>query len=236
MWNINHKKLTLAFCLSFLGLNASAQVGDSRNDFAIGVSGGINLASVDFTPSIKQGSLFGKNVGITLRYTCEKYITAVCALQVECNYATQGWKEVEDESATYFAKTMDYVQVPFLAKLGWGRERKGMQGYILLGPQLGFLLSERQEQSGEWVTERTHTYQHSHNADNKFDYGITLAAGAEFSSKIGHIQLEARYYYGLHDFYDNSNKGYFGRSGNNAITLKASYLIDLFRTKNPTIK
>ena len=227
------KRFTLALALTTVSLSALAQVGDYRSELAFGVTGGVNMASVDFNPSLKEAKLMGQNVGVTVRYTCEKYITAICALQVECNYAQQGWKEVEDESSATFYKKMNYVQVPFLARLGWGRERKGAQGYILLGPQIGFLLSESQAFTGGWEQEtHTHTYQYGHDADNKFDYGIAVAAGCELSSpKIGHFQVEARYYYGLHDFYDNSSDGYFGRSGHGAITLKVGYLFDILKSK-----
>lgn len=237
MWNINIKRIALASCLAAVSWNASAQVGDYRNDLAFGVSAGMNMASVDFKPSMKLGTLMGKNVGVTLRYTCEKYITAICGIQLECNYATQGWKEIEEGSTASFSKTLNYVQVPFLAKLGWGREKNGAQGYILLGPQVGYLLSESQSINGDWNMNRTHTYQYNHSADNKLDYGITLAAGAELSmQKLGHFQLEARYYFGLRDFYDNSSRGYFARSGNSAITLKATYLFDILKTKNPNLR
>lgn len=238
MWNTDHsKRMALALCLSAASLGVSAQVGDYRNDLAFGVSAGLNMASADFKPSIKQGSLMGQNIGLTVRYTCEKYITAICGIQLECNYATQGWKEIEEGSTASFSKTLNYVQFPLLAKLGWGRERQGTQGYILLGPQLGLLLSESQSVDGDWNMNRTHTYQYTHDADNKLDYGITLAAGAELSMrKLGHFQLEARYYFGLHDFYDNSSRGYFARSGNSAITLKATYLFDITKTKNPNIQ
>jgi len=238
MWRIDMKRFTLVCSLAVLSLTAHAQVGDYRSEFAVGISGGINLTGVDFNPSLKEGKLMGKNAGIILRYTCEKYIKAICAIQVEVNYSQQGLKGEEDESSDYFSKTMSYVQVPFLARLAWGRERKGAQGYIVLGPQIGFLLSESQEHTGSWMEKsRTHTYQYSHNADRAFDYGITLGAGAEISTpKLGHFQIEARYFYGLHDFYDNSAKGYFGRSGHNAITVKIGYLIDLFKSKNPNIR
>lgn len=238
MWKTDMKRFALVCMMAALCLTASAQVGDYRSEFAIGFSGGINLTAVDFNPSLKEGKLMGKNAGIILRYTCEKYIKAICAIQLEVNYSQQGWKEVEDESSDYFSKTMNYVQIPALARLAWGRERKGAQGYIVLGPQMGFLLSESQEYTGSWMEkEHTHTHQYSHDADRSFDYGITLGAGMELSApKLGHFQIEARYYYGLHDFYDNSSKGYFGRSGHNAITVKVGYLIDLFKSKNPNIR
>ena len=55
---------------------ASAQVGELRNDFAIGVNGGYLLNRVSFNPTIKQSWKGGETFGITLRYTCEKYFSA----------------------------------------------------------------------------------------------------------------------------------------------------------------
>ena len=45
------------------------------------------------------------------------------------------------------------------------------------------------------------------------------------------MDLGGRYYYGLGDVYDNSKKGYFGRSANQAIMVKLTYLYDLVKTK-----
>lgn len=59
---------------------------------------------------------------------------------------------------------------------------------------------------------------------NKIDYGITAGLGAEFSSSIGHIMLEGRYYYGLGDIYGNSKKDVFSRSANGVIVAKMTYL------------
>ena len=85
MWKIDMKRFTLVCSLAILSLTAHAQVGDYRSEFAVGISGGINLTGVDFNPSLKEGKLMGKNAGIILRYTCEKYIKAICAIQVEVN-------------------------------------------------------------------------------------------------------------------------------------------------------
>ena len=47
--------------------------------------------------------------------------------------------------------------------------------------------------------------------------------------KIGHIQLEARYYYGLANIYGDSKKDYFGKSNNGTIYVKLAYLFDLLK-------
>ena len=61
----------------------------------------------------------------------------------------------------------------------------------------------------------------------RIDYGITAGAGLELSTKIGHFILEGRYYYGLGDFYNNAKKDVFGRSNNNTIAVKFTYLFDV---------
>ena len=62
-------------------------------------------------------------------------------------------------------------------------------------------------------------------------------AGIEFSlPKIGHILLDARYYFGLGNIYGNSKQDYFGKSNQQAIVIKMSYLFDIIKTKNSNIK
>ena len=73
--------------------------------------------------------------------------------------------------------------------------------------------------------------------ERKFDYGIALGAGIEFSHpKVGHFIVEGRYYYGLGDIYKNSKSDYFSRSNFGQIVIKATYLFDIIKTKNPKIK
>ena len=72
---------------------------------------------------------------------------------------------------------------------------------------------------------------------NKFDYGIAVGAGIEFSlPKMGHLMLEGRYYYGLGNIFKNSKSDYFGKSNYGQIVIKATYLFDIVRTRNPKIK
>lgn len=73
--------------------------------------------------------------------------------------------------------------------------------------------------------------------DRKFDYGIAVGAGIEFSHpKVGHFMLEGRYYYGLGNIFNSTKRDYFGRSNNNSIMIKLTYLFDVIRTKNDKIK
>ena len=64
--------------------------------------------------------------------------------------------------------------------------------------------------------------------EKKFDYGIAVGLGTEYSHpRIGHFLLEGRYYFGLGDIYGNSKRDYFGKSNLGNIVIKATYLFDI---------
>lgn len=209
-------------------LPASAQIGEQRHNFAVGVNGGINLNSVSFSPKVRQKNLMGINGGVTARYISEKYFSMICGAQIELNFSQHGWDEFyEDFPDLQYTRTMNYVEIPFLAHLAFGRDR-GLQFFIHAGPQIGFLISDSKTISGNWNDYKGITVeQHDKAIDNKFDYGITGGAGIELRTKAGNFLVEGRYYYGLSDFYNSTKKDYFSRSAHGVITAKITYLFDL---------
>ena len=215
-------------------LKANGQVGDRRTDFAIGGNAGMVLSSMSFQPSIKQNQLLGTTFGLAGRYISEKYFTCICGLQAELNYTTLGWKEnIEDSQDTYY-RTIPYIQLPILMQLGWGREEKGCKFLFEAGPQLGYALGYTEHKSDPFNMDHRPnnvTEQYGMDLNTKFDYGITAGLGLEYSHSGCHFILSARYYYGLGDIFDNSKKGYFGRSAHQTICAKIIFLYDLKRTK-----
>ena len=260
--NRNHQFLSmrrkLIILLLLCPLLVKAQVGDYRTDFAVGVNGGYMMSKVGFMPEVPQGFLGGLTGGLTFRYTCEKYFKSICAIVAEVNLAQTGWKEdivdvdrlpvyyTDDPdklNPLFYERKMTYVQIPLMARMGWGRERKGFQFFFQAGPQIGMFLSESTStnvvKGKPTQNARTSTIvaQDSMAVEKKFDYGIAAGLGLEFSHrKLGHFMIEGRYYYGLGDFYGNSKSDYFGRSNFGQIVIKATYLFDLVRTKNDKIK
>lgn len=257
------RKILILLCLVPLAMKA--QVGEYRTDFAVGVNGGYMMNKISFTPEVPQKMMGGLTGGITLRYTCEKYFSSICAITAEVNYAQMGWKEdildVNDEPvingatglAEEYSRRITYIQVPLLARLGWGRERRGLQAFFQIGPQLGYYLSESTNAnfdidhpnvndrvshvSGPDIGEYQFSNMYHMPVENKLDYGITGGAGIEYSHpKIGHILLEGRYYFGLGNIYGNTKQDYFGKSNHGTIIIKMSYLFDIIRTKNDKIK
>lgn len=244
--------------LALLPFTAEAQVGDYRTDLAIGGSAGYVMSNVGFVPDVPQGQLGGFTAGLTVRYTCEKYFSSVCSIVGEVNVTQTGWKEdildanndpvyyaddVNKESPLFYERKITYLQIPFMARLGWGRERKGLQAFFQVGPQIGVYLSEStktnvmlghgtaNQRASQVVAQDTLAVQ------NKFDYGIAAGGGVELSiPKLGHFILEGRYYYGLGNIFKNSKSDYFGKSNYGQIVIKATYLFDIVRTRNPKIK
>ncbi|MBQ8464300.1 MAG: PorT family protein [Prevotella sp.] len=242
--------LPFILLLSVLPIAAVAQVGEHRSELAVGFSGGYMLSQIGFTPEVNQSQHGGLTGGITVRYTSEKYFNSICAIVGELNYAQIGWKEkildADDQPivnsvtgvAEAYQRDMTYVQMPVFARLGWGRERRGVQFFVQAGPQVGLFLSESTQKNYD-RTERTLgvTAQDTMAVENRFDFGITAGLGLEFSHpKAGHFMLEGRYYYGLGDIYGNSKRDYFARSNFMNITVKLTYLFDISRTKNSKIK
>lgn len=193
---------------------------------------------VSFYPSINQKMCEGPTYGVTLRYTCEKYFKLVCSLQMELNYARLGWKEdivlrngqlsAETSTPETYRRDLHYVQLPLLARVGIGREYRGVMGYLVAGPQVGYLIKDEARHSEYWnpddrVNRRNQQYDLP--IQRRFDYGITGGLGMEISTSVGHFLMEGRYYFGLGNIFRESKKDPFGRSANGAIVGKVSYLL-----------
>ena len=151
------KILTISLLLVFMTLSSWAQIGDHRNELSIGVNGGYVMSNVGFTPSVTQKMHGGITGGFTVRYTCEKYFKSICAIVGEVNISQMGWTEeirtADDlpvinsvtKVAEEYERQLTYVQVPLMARLGWGRERKGFQAFFQLGPQVGMYLGDKKK-------------------------------------------------------------------------------------------
>lgn len=238
----------------FLGLictfNAVAQVGQHRNDFSIGFNGGYVLSSVSFSPSVPQKMHGDVTGGLSLRYVCEKYFNTVCSIYAEVNYASLGWRdkiqdvnnapvinEITGEAEAY-SRTINYIQVPIMAHLAWGKESRGVQFFINLGPQFGIYLNESTKMNFDFekrnriARSSSIVAQDTMTVEKKFDYGIAAGIGLEYTvPRVGHFLVEGRYYYGLGNIYGDSKRDYFGRSNFGNIILKMTYLFDITKTK-----
>lgn len=234
------------WAMLLVSLPVQAQVGELRNDWFVGVNGGVNMSSVGFTPTVPQGTLMSPSLGVTFRYTCEKYFSALCSFQGEVNFGQHGWKENilgadDQKTGEEYSRTVSYVQIPLIARLAWGKETRGMQFFINLGPQVGFAFLEKETAnfsfSGMTESDRVNGViaEYGKKLENKFDYGILGGIGAELGTGIGRFGIEGRYYFGLGNIFKNSKRDPFSKSNNSAIEIRVSYLTDfhhVFKKRN----
>ena len=227
------KRITAIVAALLVSVAAWAQIEEPRNILEIGVAGELNMSRMDIQPTVRQKLLNGANGGLTLRYTSEKYFKMICAAQLEVNFAQRGWEEdFDDKSGNSYKRTLNYVEVPFFAHLAFGKEPRGLQFFINLGPQIGFFISEEEEYIGSWSTgSRPGSSQpiYGKMVENKFEYGIAGGLGLEYKTKIGNFIIEGRYYYGLSDIFGNSKTDDYGRSANNTISARLGYSFPLFK-------
>ncbi len=234
-----YRKLSFFLCC-LAALAARAQLGEARHGIAVGVNAGFVMNKVGFDPTIKQAWHLGPTLGATARFTSELYFKTLCSLQVELNFAQLGWREnilnsAGEELPDTYRRNVNYLQMPLLARLAWGNER-GLMGFFLVGPQLGFAISEKSKQGSTWTLNANGDpdrpnglfAQYAMDVEHKFDYGITGGAGLELTTKKGlHYTLEGRYYYGLSDLYGNAKKDVFSRSNNGAVVVKFTCLFNV---------
>ncbi len=240
------KHLLILFLFLALPWSLFAQIGEHRNTLSVGPTAGWNITNIKFTPKVEQKGLSGFSGGVALRYTVEKYFSTICSIQLEMNYAQMGWKEdIKDinnnpvinattGAAENYSRTINYIQVPFLAHLAWGKEKKGLNFFVNAGPQLGVCLSESTKSNFDFdkrnMADRVSSVvaQDTMKVEKKFDYGIAAGLGVEYSiPKVGHFLLEGRYYYGLGNIYGDSKRDYFASSNYQTISIRLTYLFDL---------
>ena len=240
------KHLLILFLFLALPWSLFAQIGEHRNTLSVGPTAGWNITNIKFTPKVEQKGLGGFSGGVALRYTVEKYFSTICSIQLEMNYAQMGWKEdikdINDNPvinattgvAENYSRTINYIQVPFLAHLAWGKEKKGLNFFVNAGPQLGAYISESTKSNFDFdkrnTTDRVSSVvaQDTMKVEKKFDYGIAAGLGVEYSiPKVGHFLLEGRYYYGLGNIYGDSKRDYFASSNYQTISIRLTYLFDL---------
>ena len=220
--------LTISIVL-LMSISIKAQIEQPRHILEFGVAGGMNLNKMEFQPTVRQTYLNGMNGGVSLRYTSEKYFSMICAAQVEVNFAQRGWKEdFDDETGNGYSRTLNYLEVPLLAHLSGGKEERGFQFFVNMGPQFGFFIGEEEKYTGNWQPqERPISINPIYGkvVENKFDYGIAGGLGVELKTNAGNFFLEGRYYYGLSDIFGNSKTDDFGRSANQTISIRLGYSI-----------
>lgn len=230
---MENKRFVLCCLFLWCTLGSYAQ-HPFQKERMIGVSGGVNFSTVNFVPRVTQNMLMGYHAGVMARWRTERNL----GLQVELNFKQQGWDELFENVVTetekidysnlYYRRKMNYIEVPFLSHIYFGGEK--VQFFINLGPQIGFLFSEKEEDNLESLGDtgpKGHTNaQHGKDIKiKKLEWGLEGGPGIELRTGIGSFLLEGRFYYALGDFYSTRKSDAFSKASSQVISVKMTYSI-----------
>ena len=201
---------------------------DFQKELCWGLNGGVSISSVNFNPNPtgRQNSLIQGVGGLTVRYISEKYF----GLQCELNYSQRGWEETfPNFSELYYRRSLDYIEFPILTHLTFSVSKR-LSAIFNLGPQLGYLLSEKIDSNMDAANFEYIPSYYAQKGQNRFDWGLCFGGGLEFRTNSGSFILDGRYYFGLSDVFTNSKINptyYFAASSNQIISVKFTYLFKL---------
>lgn len=223
--------------LTLLLVAASATVGARAQrfyspDLAIGVRAGASVSNMAWQPAVRQSMTPGAMMGLTIRYTEEKYFGLVADLMI----TQRGWAEkFEDTPEFSYRRQFTYVQLPVMTHIYFGSPK--FRGFVNLGPSVGYMIQDKitanfdyqnLSQVAHFPTGRR-TEQLNMAVYRKVDYGITGGAGMELRVRRKHsFMIEARYYFGIGNVFSSKRGDTFGASRPNSIEASFAYL---FRVK-----
>ncbi|MCM1475631.1 MAG: PorT family protein [Muribaculaceae bacterium] len=193
---------------------------------SIGVKGGIDLPRVFFNPSVKQKFPIGATFGFQFRYIEENHF----GLIAELNYSQRGWAENYPETTLFYRRSIDYLEVPVLAHIYFGRRGRF---FFNAGPQVGFKIGEGitsnfDYENVETVPDypnkgRTHS-ELTNPIEHKIDFGIAAGIGGEYSiNRKNAVSLEARFYYGIGNIFPAGHQDPFRASNTMCISATIGY-------------
>lgn len=221
---------------TFLTLAAAAALSVSAQrmyspDFALGVRAGATISNMAWQPSVRQKMLPGVTLGITARYTEEKYFGLVADL----NITQRGWAEKFADNPEFdYHRQFTYVQLPVMTHIYFGSAK--FRGFVNLGPSIGYMIQDKITSNFAYADPLSvkgfpsdrRTEQLSLPVYRKFDYGIIGGIGAEARIKRKHsIILEGRFYYGIANVFSSKRGDTFGASRTMSIEVTAAYLFRL---------
>lgn len=208
--------------LMFVGITTHAQTHYDAN-IAVGVKGGVTLSRMFFNPSVRQQMPLGTTAGLTFRYTEENHFGIIG----EFNFTQRGWKEDFQEAPYHYRRTLNYLQIPVLAHIYFGRRGRF---FFNAGPEIGFLLAEstsanfdpaEMKSLPDFPNTNRMNLQMEMKAQNKVDYGISAGLGGEFNlTQLHALSLELRFYYGLGNIFKSARTDPF--HGSNSMSLAAT--------------
>ncbi len=196
-----------------------------RSNVSVGVKAGADLSKVFFNPSVKQLLNPGALAGVTFRYIEESHF----GLIAEVNFTQRGWKENFEESPYSYSRRLDYLMIPVLAHIYFGRRGRF---FLNVGPEIGIRISDSYKSNFDVALapnlpdfNKYHNIkQYTEPIKQRVDYGIAAGLGGEFSiNQRNAISAEVRFYYGLGNLFSSARKDYFNASNSMNLEFTLGY-------------
>ncbi|MEN0004291.1 MAG: porin family protein [Bacteroidota bacterium] len=178
---------------------------------AIGAKAGINLATINdyiiFTDANGEEVDDRLFIGLSFGAVAEVGLTKNFYLQPEISYTQKGIGWDDNNLSNVNIRTtqrFDYLDVLALAKYKFTGEKIG--GYVVAGPQLGYLIDGKTIYDGSFQDEPIDDVQDvdvSIDVFNRWEFSVAVGGGlvVPLSSQLEPF-LDIRYTHGLTDFWD----------------------------------
>lgn len=217
----------VAIILATIAVNAQSHY---RANLTVGVKAGADISRMFFNPGVNQGLKPGATAGVSFRYVEEEHF----GLIAELNWVQRGWKENFEGAPYRYSRTLNYLQLPILAHIYFGRRGRF---FFNAGPEIGILLAESTSANfnpaematlPDFPNTNRMNVQMTLKAKHRFDYGISAGLGAEFNVTPKHaVAFEARFYYGLGNLFSSERTAPFSGSNSMAVSATLGYLFRL---------
>lgn len=193
---------------------------------SLGFKAGGGISRVFFNPGVRQIFKSGAVGGLTFRYIEERHF----GLIAELLWQQRGWREDFDGKPYEYERTLNYLQLPVMAHIFFGRRGKF---FFNAGPEFGLYMGDNVKKNFNPfdvsslpdfpVKNRTNS-QMTMKVTQKIDYGISAGLGGEFSlTPRQSLQLEARFYYGLGNIFPSARADVFSASNQMSLNVTLGY-------------
>jgi|WetSurSiteA1Bulk_404760.scaffolds.fasta_scaffold00536_10 hypothetical protein len=178
----------------------------------LGITGGVNISRVAFTPTVKQNPMTSATMGLVVRHVSEPHI----GLQMELNFAGEGWSEDADTLGSYKRK-LQVLNLPMQAVFIAGS--KMLRFAFTIGPYITWIKDEKESIAMDTAFYGTYYEQP---LPAKWEFGFTGGLGVEFHTKIGAFGIRAIYSNALTNLFPlNASTFYF--NGSRSQILQAGF-------------
>ena len=216
--------LVASVATALSSISSYSQTHYSSN-VSLGVKGGADISRMFFNPSVPQTFKPGALFGVTFRYIEESHF----GLIAEANFVQRGWKESFEETSYSYSRTLNYIQIPVLAHIYFGRRGRF---FANVGPEIGFRLSDSASSNFDVSKAESlpdfpkyhNTLQYTEPVTQRVDYGISAGLGGEFDIHRRHsLNLEVRFYYGLGNLFASRKSDNFNASNSMCLQFTLGY-------------